>query len=299
MTQHATVLVGEPVRRTAEIEEFTNAVFIHPVAAWLVPKFARIGITANAVSLAGMAFGILAGVCYHYYRYAPAAVAGFLLMVAWHIMDGADGQLARLTRTQSEIGKVLDGICDYVTFASVYIGLAASLAPEHGMWVLALIAAAGLCHAVQAAAYEAQRQDYEVWGYGKRVSAPAKSVAGSASPLRQALRRLDGIYIALQALTDGAGEASRARLAASFGHAPEQDAAVRRRYRETFAPAVRRWSMLSANYRTAAIFVFALLRAPLGYFAFEIVALSITTALLLRGQRRRHARFVSSLAQLP
>ena len=77
-------------------------------------RFARLGITPNAVSLLGMAFGILAAFAYYHYRDLKWAIAGFVLMIAWHVMDGADGQLARLTNAQSELGKILDGICDGV-----------------------------------------------------------------------------------------------------------------------------------------------------------------------------------------
>ena len=102
----------EPIRRTAEIEEITNRNFIHPMASRLVPLFARMRITPNAVSILGMLLGILAGFAYYRYQDLRFAITGFILMIAWHVMDGADGQLARLTHSQSHLGKVLDGICD-------------------------------------------------------------------------------------------------------------------------------------------------------------------------------------------
>ena len=92
---------AEPVKRTAEIEEWTNRVVIHPVSSRLTPWLARLGVSPNAVSLAGMACGLAAGMAYHRSVAGPAyAVAGLLLMLAWHVLDGADGQLARLTHTQ-------------------------------------------------------------------------------------------------------------------------------------------------------------------------------------------------------
>src|SRR6185312_656914 len=155
---------NEPVRRAAEIEETTNLYVIHPVSTFLTPRFARLGVTPNAVSVAGMGFGVLAAFAYYHYRGLRWAVAGFFLMVAWHVMDGADGQLARLTNAQSELGKILDGICDYVTFIAVYTDLAAALARDIGERAWLLAAAAGLFHAFQSAAYEAQRQEYSFWG---------------------------------------------------------------------------------------------------------------------------------------
>ena len=301
MSPTAPVLqTAEPVRRVADIEEITNAWVIHPISYRLTLLFAKAGITPNAVSLTGMLCGLLAGVCYHEYRNVGAAVAGFLLMVAWHVMDGADGQLARLTRSQSDIGKVLDGICDYVTFTAVYVGLALALQHRYGGRIWAIVALAGACHAVQAAAYEVQRHDYEVWGCGKRASSsPAAgqpaTITASRAPVQRMFDRLNGAYMAVQRAATGAGERSRLNLAAQYGVSPERDAELSLRYRTAFAPAVRRWSILSANYRTIAIFVFAVLNRPAGYFALEIIGGSVALALLLFDQNRRIRQFVANL----
>ena len=302
MTGQATVstAAGEPVRRVADIEEFTNAWVIHPISYRLTLQFAKLGITPNAVSLTGMLCGILAGVCYNHYRAPVASIAGFLLMVTWHVMDGADGQLARLTRSQSDVGKVLDGICDYVTFAAVYIGLALTLHPIYGGWIWAIVALAGACHAVQAAAYEVQRHNYEVWGCGKKVppsvtAPPAGRHVARRSAFHSAAGALNSLYMAVQRMATGAGERSQRKLAMQYGISPPHDAEISRKYREAFAPAVRRWSVLSANYRTIAIFVFALAKAPLGYFVLEIVGGSAALAVLLFDQQLRTRRFLSAL----
>jgi phosphatidylglycerophosphate synthase len=279
----------EPVRRTWEIEEATNRWLIHPAARSLLPWFVAWRITPNIVSLSGMACGLLAGVAY---SHAPARawlVPGFLLMLAWHVLDGADGQLARLTHAQSELGKVLDGICDYVTFIAVYIGLAIALAPRDGLWVWLVVALAGACHALQAAAYEAQRQLYDVWGWG-RGSRQIKGVApeGTGSPLG-ALHRL---YGRMQGLVLGNSLEMNARLGAAFQAAPFRSGELRQRYRETFAPGIRRWGVMSSNYRTAGIFLFAFAGFPLGYFLAEIVVLSVVCLWLIRLQNRRLAGFL-------
>lgn len=290
----------EPVRRTLEIEEATNRYFIHPVASRLVPLFAALRIPPNAVSVAGMACGIAAGVAYHFYRDPRCVIAGFILMVAWHVMDGADGQLARLTNAQSQVGKVLDGICDCVTFIAVYGGLATSLSRQYGDRVWILVVAAGLCHAVQAAAYERQRQEYGYWGLRRKSAtfpelAAEPRAAAPASPAQWAAAVLHRAHVRLQILASGGALEFQARLAKTLALPPERAEAVRRRYREIFAPLVRQWSVMSANYRTLGIFVFALAGAPLYYFWFEIVGFSVVSLLLLRRRRARYALFFRGL----
>ena len=185
-----------PVRRTPEIEDVTNTFFVHPVAHWLTHRLARVGVRPNAVSIAGMLFGIAAGLAYarggcRDWRFATI---GFVLMILWHVMDGTDGQLARLTNTRSELGRVLDGICDYVTFIAVYLALAFRLARDHGALAWAMVAIAGLCHAVQSAAYEREREDYDRWGWNRGDDAPRNGASARAS-LPDAYRWLQGLTL--------------------------------------------------------------------------------------------------------
>ena len=291
----------EPVRRTPEIEDFTNRWLIHPLAGRLVPRLAAWRVSANAVSLAGMACGVLAGFAYYHYRIPRYAVAGFALMIAWHVLDGADGQLARLTRTQSESGKVLDGVCDYVTFIAVYVALAAAMRPEIGVWAWVLAATAGLCHAIQAAAYEAQREDYRYFATG---AAPMRANPGppvremGPAPRSRVRRAFDALHDGYQRVQRRAtsGQApDRRRLSAALERSPAGVPDLSRRYRDAFAPALRRWSILSSNYRTLGIFLCAWFKAPVVYFAFEIVGLSAILAGLSVDQRLRYARFLATI----
>jgi hypothetical protein len=288
---------SEPVQRASEIEEVTNLYLIHPASSFLTPWFARLGVTPNAVSFAGMGFGILAGFAYYHYRDLRWTVAGFLLMVAWHVMDGADGQLARLTNAQSELGKVLDGICDYVTFIAVYSALAAALSGDTAGWSWPLAVVAGLCHALQSAANEVQRQEYSFWGLGRnsgRSRSPSRGKSRDHAP--RPMEALHRLYVGAQRAVLGQLVEFRDRLGDTIAKASsDHAAAIRGRYREIFGPAVRRWSILSANYRTIGIFIGAAIKRPQYYFAFEILGFSAILVLLLAYQRSRYRLLFESL----
>ncbi len=285
---------AEPVRRASEIEDPTNLVLVHPVSNRLTPRLAAAGVHPNAVSLCGMACGTAAGFAYHHPHDPRAVVAGLGLMLAWHVLDGVDGQLARLTGKQSPTGKVLDGVCDYVTFAAVYVGLASALAPERGAWVWALVALSGACHAVQSALYETQRQDYLFWGRGRASAEVAPlHVPASRTGVARAAAVLQGAYARVQAFGGGVSAADRRRFAAVLGSPGA--GAIRGRYRAAFAGPVRRWSVLSANWRTLGLFGFAIAGVPLWYFGAEIVGLSAVLAVLLARQGARYRRFFATL----
>lgn len=282
---------ADPVRRTYEIEDPTNLYFIHPVAAWLVPIFAKIGITPNMVSLVGMGCGIAAGFAYYAYGLPWCAVLGFALMLCWHVMDGADGQLARLTKSYSEFGKILDGICDYVTFAAVYIGLALAMSFNLGGWAWWVVALAGIAHAIQSAVYEMQRQDYNFIGLGRESASLPKmdtSPQGVAGILHY-------IYAQVQIWAAGGAVAFRQEFFSMLAAHPEQDAKLRAAYREKFAPLVRRWGILSANYRTIGLFIAAIIKLPIFYFFFELFGFTIILLLLLISQRAHYRGFLAQM----
>ncbi len=241
-----------------------------------------------------MACGILAGFAYYHYQYLAAAIIGFCLMIVWHVMDGADGQLARLTNTQSEIGKVLDGICDYVTFITVYLALALAMGRQDGVFVIVPVVLAGACHAAQSAAYEAQRQDYVFWAWGRGVAPfPLRPAEGQAK-LSGLFALLLSTYERLQRFMGrdtGLDQVMQAKLAAN----PAADEAIRARYRARFAPAIRLWSIMSSNYRTLTIFICALLQMPMLFFVFEIFGFSLILFILARQQASRAAQFMAEL----
>jgi len=289
-TERPPITGREPIRRTTEIEEITNLYFIHPLASRFVPFFARIGLTPNAVSITGMLFGILSAFAYYRYSDIRFAITGFALMIAWHVMDGADGQLARLTHSHSYFGKVLDGISDNVTFLAVYTALGVALSHQHGDWIYALVALSAVCHAVQSASYEAQRQEYEYLGWGKKPQEPpprnSPERAGDGPPvirwLFDFLHRL--FFAGLSFPTAGISRKFRETMATALQREPEHAALIRQHYREILAPQLRGWSILSANYRTLGIFISALFKAPEYYFGFEIIGFSATLAVLIRRQ---------------
>jgi CDP-diacylglycerol--serine O-phosphatidyltransferase len=293
------VSAAEPVRRSFEIEDPTNLYFIHPISARLVPVFAKAGMTPNTVSFIGMGCGLLAGLFYHFYSHRVCALIGFALMLGWHVMDGADGQLARLTKTYSELGKVLDGICDYVTFSAVYIGLGLAMSAVHGGWVWAVIALSGLSHAVQSGAYELQRQNYNFWGLGRQSAAlPAFAPLPPGLSWRQRIpAELSRLYARMQLAAAGGDAAFYAVFAGILTAQPTREGALREAYRAHFAPVIRRWGVLCANYRTLGIFLAALVKLPLLYFMFEIFGFSLILIFLLQAQKAQNAIFLQQLGQ--
>lgn len=296
-------MTDEPaqVKRTREIEEVTNRYVIHPISRVLVTYFDRWGLRPNTVSVIGMGLGAGAAVAYYHYPQWPMALLGFLLMVGWHVMDGADGQLARLTGQTSEVGKILDGLCDHVTFVLVYASLAMAVAQNEGLWVWGPAALAGISHVMQASTYEFQRQAYDFWARGKesaRIVTPKtyREMLRDQSGVTQFFERLYLLYLKIQHRMARADAALTTALEAVLQEADDEHR-IRDAYRSIQRSGVRRWSLLCSNYRTMAIFVACLVGHPLYFFVFEIVVLNAIFVLLMRMQQERNRRLRTWLAR--
>ncbi len=103
-------------------------------------------ITPNMVSLFTLALSLVAGACFAFGGYWNCLI-GAVLGVWGSILDGCDGEVARLKLQVSAFGCWLDTICDYlyyfVTFAGVTIGVLRTKGdPSLAGWSIAMFAGA-------------------------------------------------------------------------------------------------------------------------------------------------------------
>lgn len=287
------------VLRTPEIEEPLNRFFIHRLSSLSVQVFVRAGISPNMVSVIGLALACIAAVAYYIGGSVTLALTGFALMIGWHVMDGADGQLARTIGVASDSGEIIDGVCDYLAYISVYAALALSLVPTLGWVAFAPFAVAGACHAAQASAYEYQRRAYDYWVHGK--SWTHMTSVKNANPDTKSeglLQSFGNGYNKLQGYVSATNNALETRLMALSSAGDGLNERAIAFYREINIPAIKRWSVLSANYRTIAIFVAVLIGNPLYYCLYEIFVLSSALALLASMQSRANEKLLAKLNNL-
>ena len=156
--------------RPRELQDPLNFYLYHPLAWQLARGLARTPITPNTVSVLGAALVVAASFAYTQLAWPLSAALGMALHMSWHVVDGADGDLARLTGRASPIGEMVDGLCDYLSHAVLYIVLAFWLQHHSGSFASwhawALVVFAGLSHAVQSNHVEVQRRQYQYWVYG-------------------------------------------------------------------------------------------------------------------------------------
>lgn len=94
--------------------------YVQPLLDAVARGAQRVGVSANAMTIAGMLVGVAAAVLVA----LAHPVAGFLVLWLSGLIDAADGTLARLTGTSSPIGAILDITFDRVVELSVVTALA-------------------------------------------------------------------------------------------------------------------------------------------------------------------------------
>jgi phosphatidylglycerophosphate synthase len=103
-----------------------------------------LGITPNAITIASLVLGLAAVACF--WRATPAsALAGLIIYIVAVILDHADGEVARLTLTESRLGSWLDTVADTLVHALsvVAMGMTSEAVAGTGMQ-LGLVGAAGI-----------------------------------------------------------------------------------------------------------------------------------------------------------
>ena len=147
------------------VEEWADRRFFRPLGWRIATALQRTRVSADAVTLASLVLGVLAGHLF-WYRDAWINAGGVLLFVVSDVLDSADGQLARLRGTSTRMGRILDGLADTGRFVSLYGHLGARLYVAHGWNGAVLALAALLSHSYQAAAADFIRQAYLYFAVG-------------------------------------------------------------------------------------------------------------------------------------
>ncbi len=263
-------------QRKRELQDSLNHYLYHPLAWQLARQLAKTPLTPNMVSVAGAGFVVAAGMVYSAGSVLGwgwhGALLGMALHMAWHVIDGADGDLARITGRTSPLGELVDGLCDYISHIVLYLILGWVLMREIGWGAWPLTIAAGISHAVQSNHVESQRRSYQWWVY----SVPwlnTSQTNGSAGEIKSALGWIVAGYLRLAAGLAPYARRIDAAVAAAQGNDAELERIRSAVLRES--PALLRiCTILGPNPRAIVLGLSMLAGSPLWYFLYQAVWLN-------------------------
>jgi phosphatidylglycerophosphate synthase len=284
--------------RPRELQDALNYHLYHPLAWQLARVLARTALTPNVVSVIGGCFVVAAGIAYSQPGWPLSALIGMVLHMTWHVVDGADGDLARMTGRTSPIGEMVDGLCDYISHIILYLTLGWLLA--HGMepaiWPVSHPAlwmwAAGISHILQANHVEVQRRQYQWWVYG---TSWIRMNHGADSATRKSV--FGGIVSAYLAVASGMTPHALkidAAVEAARGD-PARMEAIRAAVRAEAPPLLRLCKILGPNPRAIVLGLSMLAGSPLWYFLYQSLALNALLVISVVAHNRAAQRIAARI----
>ena len=282
-----------PPARMREVQDPLNAHVFHPLARGLARTLRQTFVTPNQVSVAGGLCIVGAGVAYAQPGWPFWTLAGFVLHLSWHVLDGADGDLARMTGRSSPFGEFVDGICDYAGHVVLYLMLGWLLSQQLGGWAWCWAVLAGASRILQQNHYECNHRQYKWWVAADPWLIQSSRQAEMTSPVIAAAHW----YLGLSRKIAMRSDAIEGALARTRGNAPALDT-VRSRLRRQLVPFLQRQRLLGANPRTIALGLSMLVAGtPLWFFLFEIIPLNLLFGASMLRQARVIRSVESDLAQ--
>jgi phosphatidylglycerophosphate synthase len=109
-----------------EFEGFVDRYFNRKVSRWFTRLFLAIGLSPNSITVLAGFIGLLAAVGFGMGTYSAGIVAALLFQLA-AVIDCCDGEVARLTFTESPFGAWLDIVLDNIVHMAIFGGIAVGL----------------------------------------------------------------------------------------------------------------------------------------------------------------------------
>lgn len=290
-----------PRGRVLEIEDPLNHYLYHPLANRLARLLQPTGVSPNMVSVASGSLVCAAAVFYTQVGWPVGVLAGFACHLMWHVADGADGDLARLTGKASPIGEFIDGAADYLGHIFMYVLLAAMLDETFvGLWAWPLAVLSGISRIAQSNHAETKRRQYlwRVYGIpwlGTQRDTATPAFTGRGWFARNAARIVRG-YLALgRATAPCSGQLDR--LVEEAGGNEERRAEVRARIRSASHGSLSLQKALGANPRTILLGLSMIAGTPLWFFLIEGVALNVLLAISVSYHNGVERRLLTGLSE--
>ncbi|MDE5903125.1 MAG: CDP-alcohol phosphatidyltransferase family protein [Muribaculaceae bacterium] len=274
--------------KSSDTEETFDLIFYRPIGFFWAKLAARLGVTPNAITIASIIIGIGAGVAF-YFNDFWINVAGALLLMWADSFDSADGQLARMTKQYSRIGRILDGLSGDIWFVCIYAAIClrenvtSHFFMEHTWVIWVLAAVTGAFHAIQAAMADYYRQFHLYFVKGEegseletasRLWDKFHSLSWRRDFWQKLVLMFYTNYTVGQEKRTPSMQRLRRSLAAVYGG--KIPLAFREKFRAASKPLMKYTNILSFNTRCFALFAAILIfRMPWLYFAFELVVLNI------------------------
>ena len=298
--------------KSMDTEETLDLMFYRPIGYMWAVLCAKVGITPNAITIASIFLGVAGGILFYFGEPQDLWLnyVGMFLLVWANSFDSADGQLARMTKQYSRLGRILDGLSGDFWFVAIYFAICfrvnetSEFFMQHWsgwIWILAILA--GGCHAKQAAMADYYRQFHLYFLKGKegseldsvdQLDKDFAAVPWKGHFWKKVTMMFYRNYTANQEVMTPSMQTLRRKLKKLFGDdiVPDQ---FRNDFRLKSKPLMKYTNMLSFNTRVIALFISIIVRMPWLYFAFVLTVLNLMLVYMILRHESICRSFIAKL----
>ena len=277
--------------KLVEVEEHIDLYVFRPIAFLFVRAVYGTNLTPNQITLISILVGLAGAFCFGLGEDTARLGAGLYLAAA--VFDCADGQLARLKKNGTRMGRVLDGLVDYIVGFTSYFGIGVGLKPAAwttGRWWLLLSAAAAsnIFHSI-AIDYYRTRYLNVIQDTSHGQDEDYRRFAAERAALRAAGRRplkrwAIGFYLRYLDL--------QSRTAAASAESGPDWKSRRAEFQAANFRILRGWSLLGSSMQIALLAAAVFIGRFEFYFWAMIVVLNLWAAILYVVQNRIDRRLL-------
>lgn len=271
----------ESTYKDKDVEEFIDIYFFRPFGYVLALGAKFLKLTPNNVTILSMITGVISG-HFFYYSSMTINIIGIFVKIFSNALDSADGQLARMSNSKSDLGRILDGVSGHIIFLSIYIHLCLRCVSEGGSgWIFAVATAAGICHFVQAGWGDYYRNGYLYFVRGARSSEietsnilfhQYKNLKWEDNFLKKIYTYSDYSYVLfLESFTK---KFQKLKSMTNDIYGEEIPTWLGQEYRKTNKSMNKYYNILTINVRQFTLFALLLIKIPEMFFVFELTVLN-------------------------
>lgn len=273
--------------KTVEAEEIFDLIIFRPVSFVFVKLIYNTNITPNQISIAAMLVGVLAGIIYSFGTHTDFLIASAFYFTC-NTLDCADGQLARLKKNGTLLGRVVDGFIDYVVSTVIYIclGFAVAKTTGSGWYGFFLCVGGGVSAAIQAFYFDFYRNSFLQYVHGK--SSDLSDEIKEFEDEKERLKRIPGrpvekmlinVYLAYSKL-----QMKTAKNKKTIVVSPEQ-------YYKDNRLLLRLWSWVGSTTHMVLLMTFSIINRIDIYLILNITVLNLYMIIIFMIQKNVHRKY--------
>ncbi|PCI37271.1 MAG: hypothetical protein COB53_06960 [Elusimicrobia bacterium] len=269
-------LIANNAFKSVESEGFLDLHFYRPGGGLIAFAAMRLRMTPNMLTMISLVTGVAGAILLYWDRWMWTGIG---MLAASGLLDASDGQLARMTKTSSVFGRVLDGFADYAVFMATYLALAFKylyLHPDASPFpIFGLVVLAGVLHSMQSSLFDYYRNEYT--DYVDRRKIPVSDFDEIAEPPQGFVQRF--LWWCHRDYTNRQRKLARSHvelgeaLRCKFGKEKLSDNFAKN-YRDLNLPLIWWWNLLGANSRFLVTIAALAVGRPELYFLAEITIYS-------------------------